>query len=500
MTQQVSRLTLAATLLTLASCSGGGSGDGASTGTTGNSAPTVNAGTDQEVVEGANVQLNATASDADGDMLSLSWTQVSGPTVSLSDSSAEDPSFTAPDVDTTSEIVLRLTASDGTNGNVSDDVTVTVTDSSDSVEAGYGRIVTPGTTVSLDATVASGTISWNQLEGTAVTLSDSNSEDPSFTAPTISASETLVFELTVDTGTGTPATDQVSVEVWVSADSSSNLTVVGDYTGRTGWNCTVDPVETPSVEITQSGSTLTVESNAIPNHATGTFPNTGNPNTVTALSKSWTLDASPELASSSTEMAEFGVTLDGVKLERDTAESYQNAGVWRYEAVTPGLANKLTSGAEFTWLGTDCNNAHVQPTGEYHYHGPMEGLTNRLGETNGAPDDMILGGYAADGFPFYLRYGYVDADDPLSGLTALEGSWEVRSGTRTSGPGGAYDGTFRADWEYVDGSGDLDECNGRFGPTPEYPDGIYHYYITDDYPYIPRCVMGTPSSSFRSMR
>jgi hypothetical protein len=34
------------------------------------------------------------------------------------------------------------------------------------------------------------------------------------------------------------------------------------------------------------------------------------------------------------------------------------------------------------------------------------------------------------------------------------------------------------DWNYVDGVGDLDECNGRFGPTPEFPEGIYHYVST----------------------
>jgi hypothetical protein len=60
-----------------------------------------------------------------------------------------------------------------------------------------------------------------------------------------------------------------------------------------------------------------------------------------------------------------------------------------------------------------------------------------------------------------------------------------------------YDGTFREDWEYVADSGDLDQCNGLEGVTPEYPEGTYHYYITDNYPYIPRCVMGTPDASFR---
>jgi|TARA_B110000091_G_scaffold18506_1_gene17445 hypothetical protein len=51
-------------------------------------------------------------------------------------------------------------------------------------------------------------------------------------------------------------------------------------------------------------------------------------------------------------------------------------------------------------------------------------------------------------------------------------------------------GTFSQDWEYVEGLGDLDECNGRWGVTPEFPQGIYHYYATDSYPYFQRCVKG----------
>jgi hypothetical protein len=34
------------------------------------------------------------------------------------------------------------------------------------------------------------------------------------------------------------------------------------------------------------------------------------------------------------------------------------------------------------------------------------------------------------------------------------------------------------DYEYMEGLGDLDVCNGHFGPTPEFPDGIYHYHST----------------------
>src|SRR5262249_53556518 len=51
-------------------------------------------------------------------------------------------------------------------------------------------------------------------------------------------------------------------------------------------------------------------------------------------------------------------------------------------------------------------------------------------------------------------------------------------------------GTFVEDYEYVAGSGDLDRYNGRFAKTPEYPDGIYAYFLTTDeqgrlaFPYL----------------
>jgi hypothetical protein len=52
-------------------------------------------------------------------------------------------------------------------------------------------------------------------------------------------------------------------------------------------------------------------------------------------------------------------------------------------------------------------------------------------------------------------------------------------------------GVFVQDWVYDSSlGGDLDECNGRFGVTPEFPQGIYHYYVTEAYPYMQRCIKG----------
>ena len=370
------------------------------------------------------------------------------------------------------------------------------------IEAGYGRVVIAGTQVSLSATVTEGEASittWRQTSGTSVTLDPTDSLTPSLTAPTVDSSETLSFEVTAENSDNT-ATDSVLVEIWVPGQDPDDGTLLGDFSSRTGWSCDNDPVAAPELTTRDLGETIEYFTNGIPGHATGTFPNGGNPNTIQTVFQTWEIPREPVRTDAVTEMATFGITLEGIKLERDTAESFRNEGVWRYEAITPGLAQRQTDGARFQWLGTDCNNAHVQPTGAYHYHGLPEGLINRLGEGPDGATDMIAGGFAADGFPFYLRYGYRDPNDPQSGLVAMRGSWMLRPGTRPSGPVGPYDGTFREDWEYVEGSGDLDECNGRFGVAPGYSAGIYHYYITDDYPYIPRCVFGTPDGTFRVRR
>lgn len=135
-------------------------------------------------------------------------------------------------------------------------------------------------------------------------------------------------------------------------------------------------------------------------------------------------------------------------------------------------------------------NAHVQPSGEYHYHGMPEGFVTKRG---GNSSTMTLIGWAADGFPIYARDGYSIAGDANSELISMTGSYQLVSNVSNSRPSTSTFplGTFSQDWEYIEGSGDLDECNGRVGVTPEFPGGIYHYYATDSYPYFQRCVKGS---------
>ncbi|MEM6253805.1 MAG: YHYH protein [Cyanobacteria bacterium P01_D01_bin.156] len=224
-----------------------------------------------------------------------------------------------------------------------------------------------------------------------------------------------------------------------------------------------------------------IYANGIPAHTPGTFPNPGNPNTISAQSHTFRITLNPQITGQSTPVRPaFGVALNGVPFEPGTAEYWnrdRNSG-WNYDA----LSGKIN-------LGLDQHNAHVQPNGSYHYHGLPTGLLNGTA--------MTPVGYAADGFPVYGQYGYADANSSTSGLVELQSSYRLKTGQRPSGPGGTHDGTFVQDFEYVAGLGDLDDCNGRFGVTPEHPDGIYHYYITTTFPFIPRCVKGTPDESFQ---
>lgn len=85
----------------------------------------------------------------------------------------------------------------------------------------------------------------------------------------------------------------------------------------------------------------------------------------------------------------------------------------------------------------DQYEGHPQNAGAYHYHNEPIWLT----ETKG--DDALMG-ILLDGFPVY---------------------GPVENGSRLT-------------------NDDLDEYHGHFSATADFPDGIYHYHITDDLPWI----------------
>ena len=71
----------------------------------------------------------------------------------------------------------------------------------------------------------------------------------------------------------------------------------------------------------------------------------------------------------------------------------------------------------------------------------------------------------------------------------------ARRWTRTTRLARPYDGTFEQDWEFIEGLGDLDACNGR-EERSVIDDRTYEYayYLTHTYPFMPRCLMGEPAA------
>ncbi|MEM9942489.1 MAG: YHYH protein [Planctomycetota bacterium] len=245
------------------------------------------------------------------------------------------------------------------------------------------------------------------------------------------------------------------------------------------------------VNITVEEDFRVIRANGIPDHKTGRFPNNGNPHQIVGQNYTYRIPANPKPAARTTPlgMHNFGIAINGVPFDPGAAEWYlgQRTGGWQYEALSGAVP-----------LGLDASYAHVQPTGAYHYHGLPTELLKKLDVNSNSHSPLI--GWAADGFPIYALYGFDQPKDATSQSRLMKSSYRVKEGTRPRKqltPSGRFDGTFIADYEYVEGLGDLDQCNGRFCVTPDFPDGTYAYFLTSDWPVVPRIYRGTPSADFQ---
>jgi hypothetical protein len=207
-----------------------------------NQAPTADAGPDQTVDEAATVVLDGSASsDPDGDSLSYDWSQTAGPDVTLSDTTAESPSFPAPEVTGETTLSFELTVSDG---DLSDTDTVTVT-VQDVPEAPTGPTTTVGMSPASAEVVVGGTETYDLVLDSAdggvgaftatVALDDPTAanitgvtiaDDPGLSDATYApdnSSVTINAALmnTADTG----SVDIASVTVEGASEGSSDLTV-----------------------------------------------------------------------------------------------------------------------------------------------------------------------------------------------------------------------------------------------------------------------------------
>lgn len=167
--------------------------------------------------------------------------------------------------------------------------------------------------------------------------------------------------------------------------------------------------------------------------------------------------------------------------------------------------------------GFDCAKGHPAGTNYHHHQNPsafdldlnvISTICNLydadgLYAINPSQHSPLIG-FAYDGFPVYGAYGYANADG-TGGITRIKSGYQLRNilvrshhADGTDVPDGppvnsTYPlGKFREDYEWKANTDEsyLDEHNGRFCITPEYPNGMYCYFATVDsnynstYPYL----------------
>ncbi len=264
-----------------------------------------------------------------------------------------------------------------------------------------------------------------------------------------------------------------------------------------------------------------VSTKGIPAYITGPFLD-GNPSLASNQNAIFKFPLNPVQNTgtpTATTMGNIGVFVNGVALfDYRDGVSWKNStgalaggplggtgdGVWNRDAV---VAEKP---------GFDCSKGHPA-MGNYHHHqnpsaykldqNVISTICN-LYDSDGlyvidSTQHSPLIGFAYDGFPIYGAYGYKNADG-TGGIVRMKSSWTLRNittrttyytgATVTAGPAvsSTYPlGYFKEDYQFTSptASDYLDEHNGRFCVTPEYPAGIYCYFATVDanwnsaYPY-----------------
>ncbi|MEI8279909.1 MAG: YHYH protein [Bacteroidota bacterium] len=249
---------------------------------------------------------------------------------------------------------------------------------------------------------------------------------------------------------------------------------VRNTTGATGYGGILSNVQT----VQYDASNVYISCTCIPGYSIG--PWTGNPNTPSNQNFVFKITRNPQQNTGTpvaVGLGHIGVWTNGVSIfNASDAQSYNNAGVWNRNAYYyegPGFDNCL---------------GHPQQQGEYHHHVSPKCLYDQTDSTHHSP----IIGYAFDGFPVYGAYAYTNVNG-TGAIKRMKSSYVLSTATtRTNGP--AVDATYPAgcymeDYIYTAGAGDLDSRNGRFCVTPEYPQGIYAYFVTIDdalqpaYPY-----------------
>lgn len=268
---------------------------------------------------------------------------------------------------------------------------------------------------------------------------------------------------------------------------------IRNTTGATGYNSL--PCNVQSVYYTNTD--VYVSSSSIPAYSIG--PWTANPNIPSNQNfvSRFTRNPSANTGTKTfTGLGSIGIWTNGVSIFNAKDGQYWNPNT---SAMTMGISNTGWNRNAFYWEGISFDNCkgHPAPGGAYHHHVTPVCLYDQNATTVHSP----IIGYAWDGFPIYGAYGYTNTNG-TGAIKRMVSSYVLSSissrsagtnGTSLAGPpiNTTYPlGSMCEDYVYTVGAGDLDQYNGRFCVTPEYPAGIYAYFVTIDgsgtpaYPFV----------------
>ncbi len=303
-----------------------------------------------------------------------------------------------------------------------------------------------------------------------------------------------------------------------------NTTKTGSYYSSGNSTAIDNGILVNCQSVKYSNSYVYIETKGVPAYPTGPFLD-GNPSQAQSQNAIFKFPLNPQKNTgtpTATSLGNIGVFINGVALF-----DFQDGVAWNTATNSwcGGPGNPPCSGTKY-WTrdavvferkGFDCSKGHPA-MGNYHHHQNPSAfkLDKQVISTicnlydadglyridSGVHSPLI--GYAYDGFPIYGALGYKNADG-TGGVVRLKSSYNLRAITSrtqwadgTDVPDGpavnaTYPlGTFKEDYEFKTPTSDdfLDEHNGRFCVTPEYPKGTYAYFTTVDenynstFPYV----------------
>jgi hypothetical protein len=302
-----------------------------------------------------------------------------------------------------------------------------------------------------------------------------------------------------------------------------NTSIMGRHYVNGNSTAIQDAVLANTQKVQYSTNWVYVSTHGIPTYVTGPFLD-GNPSLASDQNAIFKISLNPAKNTgtpTNTTGGNIGIFINGVALF-----DYRDGVSWN------NAQNKLCGGpiqppcaGDQVWnrdaivaerQGFDCAKGHPA-MGNYHHHQNPSAFNLDLNVVSTvcnlyAADGLYmidstkhspLIGFAYDGFPIYGAYAYKNIDG-TGGIVRMKSSYSQRSITSrttyangnsvTAGPAVSTTyplGYFREDYQYTapTASDYLDEHNGRFCITPEYPNGIYCYFATVDenwnsaYPY-----------------